>query len=88
MWGVVMKWYEMEVNEVEKSAGTDHATGLSDKEAQKRLKHYGENKLDEGEKPSGLLVFLRQFKDFMVLVLLAATLISGLIPFTFLIHSM
>ncbi|WP_209122442.1 cation-translocating P-type ATPase [Alkalihalobacillus sp. BA299] len=74
-----MKWYEMEVNEVEKSTGTNGATGLSIKEAQKRLKQYGENKLDEGEKPSALLVFLGQFKDFMVLVLLAATLISGLL---------
>ncbi|MDE5413026.1 cation-translocating P-type ATPase [Alkalihalobacterium chitinilyticum] len=74
-----MKWYEMEVNEVERSTGTNGTTGLSDKEAQKRLKQYGENKLDEGEKPSALLVFLSQFKDFMVLVLLAATLISGLL---------
>ncbi|OLO40834.1 ATPase [Alkalihalophilus pseudofirmus] len=74
-----MKWYEMEVNEVERSTGTDGIQGLSDKEAQKRLKQYGENKLDEGEKPSALLVFLGQFKDFMVLVLLAATLISGLL---------
>ncbi|MEB1810028.1 MAG: cation-translocating P-type ATPase [Bacillaceae bacterium] len=74
-----MKWYEMEVNEVERSTGTNETTGLSDKEAQKRLKQYGENKLDEGEKPSALLVFLSQFKDFMVLVLLAATLISGLL---------
>lgn len=79
MWGVFMKWYEMEVNEVERSTGTNETTGLSDKEAQKRLKQYGENKLDEGEKPSALLVFLSQFKDFMVLVLLAATLISGLL---------
>ncbi|MFV8827091.1 cation-translocating P-type ATPase [Alkalihalobacterium sp. APHAB7] len=74
-----MKWYEMEVNEVERSTGTNGISGLSDKEAQKRLKQYGENKLDEGEKPSALLVFLSQFKDFMVLVLLAATLISGLL---------
>ncbi|WP_216828044.1 cation-translocating P-type ATPase [Alkalihalobacterium elongatum] len=74
-----MKWYEMEVNEVERSTGTNGTKGLSDKEAQKRLKQYGENKLDEGEKPSALLVFLGQFKDFMVLVLLAATLISGLL---------
>ncbi len=69
----------MEVNEVERSTGTNGTKGLSDKEAQKRLKQYGENKLDEGEKPSALLVFLGQFKDFMVLVLLAATLISGLL---------
>ncbi|WP_078554781.1 calcium-translocating P-type ATPase, SERCA-type [Bacillus alkalicellulosilyticus] len=74
-----MKWFEMEVNEVERSTGTSQASGLSKKEAENRLKKYGENKLDEGEKPSALLIFLNQFKDFMVLVLLAATLISGLL---------
>jgi Ca2+-transporting ATPase len=40
---------------------------------------HGLNELDEGEKQSALLLFFSQFKDFMVLVLLAATLISGLL---------
>ena len=35
--------------------------------------------MEEGEKQSALLLFFSQFKDFMVLVLLAATLISGLL---------
>lgn len=74
-----MKWYELEVNELERTVGTDTGKGLSEKEAQKRLRKLGENKLDEGEKPSAFFVFLGQFKDFMVLVLLAATLISGLL---------
>ena len=34
----------------------------------------GYNELEEGEKQSALLLFFSQFKDFMVLVLLAATL--------------
>lgn len=79
IWGVGMKWYELEINEVERSTGTHMEKGLTKKEAEKRLKQYGENKLDEGDKPSALFVFLNQFKDFMVLVLLAATLISGLL---------
>lgn len=79
MWGVVMKWFEMEEKEVEKATGSNSEYGLSEKEAEKRVKQYGPNKLDEGEKPSAILVFLAQFKDFMVLVLLAATLISGLL---------
>ncbi|WP_096199306.1 cation-translocating P-type ATPase [Bacillus sp. FJAT-45350] len=74
-----MKWFEMEVEEVERATGSDAEKGLSEKEAQKRLKKFGYNKLDEGEKASAIFIFLAQFKDFMVLVLLAATLISGLL---------
>ncbi|TSB46356.1 calcium-translocating P-type ATPase, SERCA-type [Alkalicoccobacillus porphyridii] len=74
-----MSWYRDEVKEVIRKAGTDSDQGLSEKEAKKRLKQVGPNKLDEGKKISALLVFIGQFKDFMVLVLLAATLISGLI---------
>ncbi|MBU8907070.1 cation-translocating P-type ATPase [Desertibacillus haloalkaliphilus] len=74
-----MKWYEKQIDEVEKATGANIEEGISDKEARKRLKKFGYNMLDEGEKPSAFFVFLGQFKDFMVLVLLAATLISGLL---------
>ena len=55
------------------------SVGLHDKEAQERLKQTGLNQLSEGEKSSLFALFVDQFKDFMVLVLLAATLISGLL---------
>lgn len=57
----------------------DHRQGLSEEAAQKRLKQVGLNQLTEGEKSSWLSIFIDQFKDFMVLVLLAATFISGLL---------
>ncbi|WP_251549097.1 calcium-transporting P-type ATPase, PMR1-type [Neobacillus muris] len=74
-----MKFHEMEINQVEEALETDFSSGLSLEEAVKRMKRYGSNELDEGEKQSALLLFFSQFKDFMVLVLLAATLISGLL---------
>ncbi|MGO4887840.1 cation-translocating P-type ATPase [Anaerobacillus sp. MEB173] len=74
-----MKWFEMEIEDIEKSTGTKLSEGLSDKEVEQRLKKFGPNKLNEGERASPLLIFLSQFKDFMVIVLLAATLISGLL---------
>ena len=52
------------------------AQGLSPQEAQERLTKYGENKLSEGKKKSILLIFLEQFKNVMIWVLLAAALIS------------
>ncbi|MBO2534221.1 MAG: hypothetical protein CW342_15350, partial [Thermoactinomycetaceae bacterium] len=57
----------------------DPAVGLDPREAERRLKTVGPNRLSEGEKTSPFIVFLNQFKDFMVLVLLVATLISGLL---------
>jgi P-type Ca2+ transporter type 2C len=74
-----MKWYELSTDEVEKYVHSNFQTGLSEKEAKARLKQIGYNELQEAERPSALLLFLGQFKDFMVIVLLVATLISGLL---------
>lgn len=52
--------------------------GLSDQEVKSRLASYGENALDEGKKKSILVKFLEQFKDFMIIVLLFAAVISAL----------
>lgn len=74
-----MNWYEMKSEEVEKKVNSNFKEGLSEKEVKVRLKTLGYNELKEAEQASAFLVFLAQFKDFMVLVLLAATLISGLL---------
>jgi Ca2+-transporting ATPase len=74
-----MKWYELRTEDVEKQVNTDYDQGLTSKEVQNRLQKFGLNELQEAEKPNMFLVFLAQFKDFMVLVLLAATLVSGLL---------
>ncbi|MDR6124240.1 Ca2+-transporting ATPase [Bacillus sp. SLBN-46] len=74
-----MKFHEMKIEQVEKALETDFSSGLSQEEVKKRIDQYGLNELQEGEKQSALLLFFSQFKDFMVLVLLAATLISGLL---------
>ncbi|PIS09450.1 ATPase [Candidatus Beckwithbacteria bacterium CG10_big_fil_rev_8_21_14_0_10_34_10] len=50
--------------------------GLSQKEAEKRILEYGLNQLKEGKKTSPLTVFVAQFKDFLILILLGAVLIS------------
>lgn len=74
-----MKFHEMKIEQVEKALETDFSSGLSQEEVNRRKSEHGLNELDEGEKQSALLLFFSQFKDFMVLVLLAATLISGLL---------
>lgn len=74
-----MKWHEMRSDEVMDSINTDGDSGLTSKEVQKRTQKFGLNELKEADRPSAIIIFLSQFKDFMVLVLLAATLISGLL---------
>jgi Ca2+-transporting ATPase len=51
--------------------------GLTAQEAQKRIEIYGENALDEGKKKSIVVKFFEQFKDFMIIVLLVAAVISA-----------
>ncbi|WZY01122.1 calcium-translocating P-type ATPase, SERCA-type [Bacillus sp. FSL W7-1360] len=74
-----MKWYMMKQEEVVYRTNANVKQGLNDKNVRKRIGTYGQNKLKEAPRPSVFVTFLAQFKDFMVLVLLAATLISGLI---------
>ncbi|UAC49341.1 calcium-translocating P-type ATPase, SERCA-type [Bacillus aquiflavi] len=74
-----MKFHQMNKDQIEKILKTNAQTGLSEQEVKKRIQQYGFNELEEGEKQSTLLIFFSQFKDFMVLVLLAATLVSGLL---------
>lgn len=53
--------------------------GLSRNEAQKRLLAYGPNALTEKGSKTPFMMFLDQFRDFMILVLIAAALVSGFI---------
>ena len=60
------------VNEKETSIG------LSSTEAEKRLLKYGRNRIEKKENMSWVKIFLSQFNDFIIWVLIAATIISGL----------
>ncbi len=53
-------------------------SGLTSEEVRARTEKYGENRLAEGEKKSVLTVFLEQFKDLLVIILIAAAVISML----------
>ena len=51
--------------------------GLTDQEARRRLEQFGPNKLSEGKKKSTLQIFLEQFKDLLVIILIIAAIISA-----------
>ena len=71
-----MKYYLEETGQVLDELGSS-PSGLSAAEAKKRLAENGKNKLKEGKKPSLLRRFLAQLADPMILILLAAALVSG-----------
>lgn len=73
-----MNWYQMETEELLHRLSCKKERGLSGKEAQKRRKEYGPNELKTEKGPGLLSRFFAQFKDFMILTLLAAALISFL----------
>ncbi|MDA8338656.1 MAG: HAD-IC family P-type ATPase, partial [Nitrospiraceae bacterium] len=73
-----MRWHQKEINEVIKDLGS-FLQGISSEEAQKRFEEYGPNELKEKKKKSPFMMFFDQFKDFMILVLIAAAVISGII---------
>ncbi|PZE22531.1 calcium-translocating P-type ATPase, SERCA-type [Paenibacillus xerothermodurans] len=73
------KWYQMTTADLLQSQQIHPSKGLSSEEAEKRLAEHGLNELSEGTKISPIALFFNQFKDFMVLVLMGATLISGLL---------
>lgn len=74
-----MLYREMNTEELEAALKTNVRKGLEEAEVEKRIRENGYNELQEGEKKSALLTFFSQFKDFMIVILLAATLISGLL---------
>jgi len=73
-----MNWHLMSVEAVVEALRTSRQ-GISSEEARHRLATHGPNMLTEGRRRSPLKMFLDQFTDFMILVLLAAAVVSGLI---------
>ncbi|WP_055107580.1 calcium-translocating P-type ATPase, SERCA-type [Paenibacillus ihumii] len=72
-------WHQWSGEELLQRFGVSREQGLTEEEARRRQEQSGWNELQEMQRVSPLLLFLNQFKDFMMLVLMAATLISGLL---------
>src|SRR3989344_4650797 len=70
-----MTYHSLGVNEVFKVRGTT-ANGLTDAEAEKRISVVGENKLKEEKRIKPLQIFLRQFKEVVIYILIFAAAMS------------
>ena len=74
-------WYTKELNRVFKELNTRKG-GLTEEEASKRLEKYGANNLKEKKKESLFIKFIKQFNDFMIIVLIIAAIISAIVAKT------
>lgn len=72
-------WYQMNCREAGEALETNLETGLSLAEVKKRQEQYGPNELLRKEGPSFLDMFLAQFKDILVLILIGASIVSILV---------
>ena len=72
-------WFNKKVEDVEKELNTDLEKGLTTEEVQKRKEKYGFNELKAKKKKSLLQKFLEQFKDFSIIVLIIAAIVSGVV---------
>ena len=75
-----MKYYNLTSKECLEKLKSNK-DGLSEVEAEKRLKENGHNKLKEAKKESNLAKFLSQFKNLMIIVLLLASIVSFIISY-------
>ncbi len=71
-----MNWHSEESTKVTKQLNSDMANGLTDAQVAEKRAQYGENKLREKKKKTNFQRFLDQFKDTMILILLAAAGVS------------
>ncbi len=73
----MQNWWQLNERELSERLQTHTENGLSDSEAKLRLEQYGPNQLREKKGRHPAFLFLDQFKDFIIWVLIAAALVSG-----------
>jgi Ca2+-transporting ATPase len=73
-----MNWHLKETTDVLQRLSSS-LQGISSDDAKRRLEKYGPNELVEKKKKSSLMMFLDQFRDFMILILIGAAIVSGII---------
>jgi len=74
-----MIWHLMDPPQVLKELNTDPLSGLTSEEVKSRLEKYGYNELKKEERVSPYALFINQFKNTLIIILLIATVLSILI---------
>jgi len=74
-----MQWHSSDLETVLRSLEADPARGLAQDEAARRLERHGPNELAREERASPIALFFAQFKNTLIVILLAATVLSALL---------
>ena len=74
-------WHTLNKNIVLHNLNTNEKTGLSDNEIKKRQAEYGINKLQDKSKESIIIKFIKQFNDFMIIILIIASILSAVMSY-------
>lgn len=72
-------WHTLSTKDVESKLDTKTNYGLNEKQVEERKTKYGINKLEEQKKKSIFIKFLEQFNDFMIIILIIASIISAIV---------
>lgn len=72
-------WHQLEASEAAERLGADPARGLDEQEAKRRLEEHGPNEIQAAQKISPWSILLAQFKNVLILVLLAAVGLSAVL---------
>ena len=72
-------WYTLSTKEVEKQMQTNIEFGLNEKQVEDKQNKFGLNKLEEKKKESIVIKFIKQFNDFMIIILIIASIISAVV---------
>lgn len=73
------KWFNKTASEVKDIFNTDLKNGLTNSKASENLEKFGFNELKAQKKVPLIIKFLEQFKDFMIIILIIAAIVSGAI---------
>ena len=74
-------WYTKDWKNVERELKTNVMQGLSDDEASRREEKFGKNVLREKNKESLFVKFIKQFNDFMIIILIIASVVSAVLAY-------
>ena len=72
-------WHTLNLSEVKQKLKTNYQYGLTNEEVEKRLREHGENKLEDKPRENLIIKFFKQFNDFMIIILIIASIISAVI---------
>ena len=72
-------WHALSLSEVKQKLKTNYQFGLTNEEAEKRYIKHGLNKLEDKPKESLVIKFFKQFNDFMIIILIIASIVSAVI---------